>query len=675
MNFWDYSFRVALFGSLLLSVTCCNGIFRQGGYGSTASDSIVILLDMGKLQPDEMSQEAADYLYRALELILQKSPKKNIIFEIYYNLGKRSQYTGNLDLALSYFNEALKYSGKKNLALTGNVHNHIGQIAVQQGKFDLAMEHFPKAMSIRIQLDDIEGQASSYRNIGTAYHKSKYYELAQTQYELSLDIYVSNSNEIGIADCYNNLGALWLDLNEHRRALEYFLKSEEIYLKNNVSAQLWSVYFNIGHTYFLLHEQERALTYFGKMQALSEVLASPVKLAESFRIMGAFYYDLEVMDSAMYYYSKAIDIAQQHSLHEILHDALDWRSRLHVRYGRYGEALVDQINHCEAFNAINNIETAKAFVQKSEQYQYYMLQQEQLYRYRIQQAFIIGLSAILVLVAAMGIEARRGYLQKKKANVLLTRQKEEITDSLRYASMIQKATLPAKEYSESVLPEHFIYYKPRDIVSGDFYWIDRKEEYIIVAAADCTGHGVPGAIVSMLGISTLTKIAGKMKIPKADEILNELRNEIIRLLNPVGSVDTRQDGMDIALTIINTKKQEIEYAGAFNPLYIIRNGELIEKKADRMPIGLFTKREDPFTACCFKYLPGDTIYLFSDGYYDQFGGEKDSKFKTKNFKDLLININRCSMDEQAKIIDKTHLEWRGETPQIDDILVVGIKLE
>ena len=657
-----------------MAFTCCNGIFRQGEYSSASSDSIVMLVDLGKLQPDEMSQEAVAYLYRALELIMQKSPKKNVLFEIYYNLGKRSQYTGNLELALSYFREALRYTDKKNLALAGNVHNHIGQIAVQQGKFDVAMEHFPKAMSIRIQLGDVEGQASSYLNIGTAYHKSQYYQLAQSQYELSLDNYVLCDNEIGIADCYNNLGALWLDLHEHRRALDYFLKSEEIYLKNNINLQLWNVYFNIGNTYMMLHELEQARIYFQKMQQLSDDMASPSKLAESFRIMGAFYYDLDMPDSAMYYYSKAIDIAQHHGLYEILYDALEWRSRQHSLLARYAEALTDYMNQCDAFQAINNLETAKAFVQKSEQYKHYMLQQEQLYRYRIQQAFIIGLSAILVLVAAMGIEARRGFLQKKKANALLTKQKEEITDSLRYASMIQKATLPAKEFSERVLPEHFIYYRPRDLVSGDFYWIDRKGDYIIVAAADCTGHGVPGAIVSMLGISTLTKIAGKMKIPKADEILNELRNEIIQLLNPEGSVDTRQDGMDIALTIINTKKREIEFAGAFNPLYIVRNGELMEKKADRMPIGLFLKSEAPFKSSCFEYIPGDTIYLFSDGYADQFGGKNDSKFKTKNFKDLLLNICQYPLDEQAEIIDKTHLEWRGQTPQVDDILVVGIKL-
>jgi serine phosphatase RsbU (regulator of sigma subunit) len=245
------------------------------------------------------------------------------------------------------------------------------------------------------------------------------------------------------------------------------------------------------------------------------------------------------------------------------------------------------------------------------------------------------------LVGAVGVVLYRGFVQKKKANALLAKQndllehqKQEITDSIRYASLIQKATLPAKDYSDSVLPEHFVYYKPRDIVSGDFYWIDRTDNHIIVAAADCTGHGVPGAIVSMLGISTLTKIAGKMETPKADEILNELRSEIIRLLNPVGSADRRLDGMDIALVVIHTKIREMEYAGAYNPLYLVRDGQLIEKKANKMPIGLYVKKDELFTAHRIDYQTGDIIYLFSDGYSDQFGGTDSSKFKTKNFKNL-----------------------------------------
>jgi len=253
-------------------------------------------------------------------------------------------------------------------------------------------------------------------------------------------------------------------------------------------------------------------------------------------------------------------------------------------------------------------------------------------------------------------------------------QKKDITESICYASIIQKSTLPAKEYVDSILPEYFIYNLPRDILSGDFYWFYHNSDGIIAAVADCTGHGIPGAIVSMLGISILAEIVRKMDILIADEILNKLRNKVIRLLNPVGCQSIIQDGMDISLVIFHTKNRKIEYAGANNPLYLIRDGQLIEIKANKMPIGVYVRKDEPFTAISFDYFPGDTFYLFSDGYVDQFGGEHDKKFTKKNFKELLLSINDYSMTEQAKILDQTHRDWKGMCPQLDDILVVGIRI-
>ena len=275
----------------------------------------------------------------------------------------------------------------------------------------------------------------------------------------------------------------------------------------------------------------------------------------------------------------------------------------------------------------------------------------------------------------VALRGRKAILDElEKSHELLEKQKNEITESIRYASIIQKATLPTKEYTDSIFPEYFIYNNPRDILSGDFYWFYHIDDYIIAAVADCTGHGVPGAIVSMLGISELSEIVRKMKELKADEILNELRNKIIHLLHPAGSNSIIQDGMDIALVILHTKNRKIEYAGANNPLYLVRDGQLIEKKANKMPIGIYILKNEPFIATSFDYFPGDTLYMFSDGYVTQFGGEHDTKFNKKNFKELLLSINDYSMAEQAKILDKTHRDWKGMQPQIDDILVVGVRL-
>ena len=277
-----------------------------------------------------------------------------------------------------------------------------------------------------------------------------------------------------------------------------------------------------------------------------------------------------------------------------------------------------------------------------------------------------------MIVSLRGRETLLDELEKSYK--MLEKQKAEITSSILYASMIQKATLPTKEYTDSIFPEYFIFNKPRDILSGDFYWFYNKDDCRIAAVADCTGHGVPGAIVSMMGISILSEIVRKMEILKADEILNKLRNKIIHMLNPIGSESIIQDGMDITLVVCHIKNREIDYAGANNPLYLIRNRQLIDVKANRMPIGVYTRENEPFTSTNFDYLPGDTIYMFSDGYVDQFGGENDTKFNRKNFKDLLLKISDCPMEEQSKIIEKTHLDWKGDQDQTDDILVLGIRL-
>jgi len=397
--------------------------------------------------------------------------------------------------------------------------------------------------------------------------------------------------------------------------------------------------------------------------------------------VGLFHDDNQQQDSAIIYYSKAIEIAYSSNLFDVLLYALEQRSKLYASKSYFREAYNDLVAYSFAYDALNNSEMIKAFTQRAMQYEFDMKQREQFFQNRIQRIFIIALSVVVLLVCVVGVLQYRAFMRKKRDHVLLAsqhkmleKQKEEITDSIRYASLIQKATLPAKEYSDHILPEHFIYYRPRDIVSGDFYWINNMGDFIIVAAADCTGHGVPGAIVSMLGISTLSKVASRMKTPKADVMLNELRDEVIQLLNPAGSADQRQDGMDIALAIINTNKHEIEFAGAYNPLYLVRDGELIEKKANRMPVGLHVKQNEQFTSTYFDYLPGDTIYVFTDGYADQFGGVDETKFLSKNFKKLLVDINQNSMIEQAQIIDKTHLAWRSEIPQIDDILIIGIRL-
>lgn len=253
-------------------------------------------------------------------------------------------------------------------------------------------------------------------------------------------------------------------------------------------------------------------------------------------------------------------------------------------------------------------------------------------------------------------------------------QKNEITDSIRYAKRIQNALYPPCELISDSLNDFFILNKPRDIVSGDFYWMAEKEDKVVVAVSDCTGHGVPGAFMSMLGIAYLNEIVNKTVTLRANEILNQLRGNVIRSLHQTGKNDEAREGMEMALCIIDFERGKVQYSGAFNPLYLIRNKELIEFKGDTMPIGIYSDEEESFTNQKIELQKGDALYMFSDGYVDQIGGPRRRTFRSKYFKELLLSNSEKKMVDQYKILEQTIEDWRGDLEQIDDILVMGLRV-
>ena len=261
---------------------------------------------------------------------------------------------------------------------------------------------------------------------------------------------------------------------------------------------------------------------------------------------------------------------------------------------------------------------------------------------------------------------------QRQHNIVL-KQKQEITDSIVYAERIQRVLLPQEEIFDELFEDHFILYRPLHIVSGDFYWVKKVNQHVIIAAADCTGHGVPGAFMSMLGISFLNEICSKEKITKASDILTELRKMIKTSLKQTKDVGGSKDGMDMAIYSINMDNYSMQYAGAYNPAYIIRNNEMKIIKADRQPIAVHIKEKD-FINHTFQLQKSDIIYTFSDGYADEFGGEEGKKFKIKNFKKLLLDIHKKSLKEQHDILDDTITNWLRGYQQIDDILVIGVKI-
>ena len=265
----------------------------------------------------------------------------------------------------------------------------------------------------------------------------------------------------------------------------------------------------------------------------------------------------------------------------------------------------------------------------------------------------------------------------------ITRQKDQIIDSIRYAERIQSAILPPLENLSESLTDHFILFKPRDIVSGDYYWTTLKGDKLMIAVADCTGHGVPGAFLSMLGISSMNEIVNRSRTIRANEILEQLRDFVITSLHQKGTRGEAQDGIEIALCVIDTRKKILEYAGANRPLYIVRRNtkkasgkgyQMMHIHADRMPIGIYEQKSISFTNHEIPLEIGDSIYLFSDGYVDQLGGPSRKTFRSKYFRELLLEVQDQSMEEQKQALQDRLDSWRGEVEQIDDILVIGIKI-
>ncbi|NOZ34337.1 MAG: SpoIIE family protein phosphatase [Chlorobi bacterium] len=267
----------------------------------------------------------------------------------------------------------------------------------------------------------------------------------------------------------------------------------------------------------------------------------------------------------------------------------------------------------------------------------------------------------------------------KKKNEQITEQNEQIKSSIQYARRIQEALLPPENLISEVLNDYFVYYKPRDIVSGDFYWFKKIKNTVIFAAADSTGHGVPGAFMSMLGIAFLNEIVTEdfyaSDSCSASLILDGLRDKIKKTLRQTGQgEDQTSDGMDMSIILINTENLTMQYAGAYNPLYIVRNNKLTEVQADKMPVGVYVKDNQNFTNKRAQLQKNDILYMFSDGYYDQFGEETGRKFMKKRFREFLEEISVKSMKEQKEIVDKTFTEWKGTTDQSDDVLLAGIKI-
>ena len=597
----------------------------------------------------------------------------------FYNL------TGDYEKAVDYiirskdiFERADNYQG------IGSAYNNLGATYEEMGRYDEAMDNLIKALSIYEFNVDSSSIAKTYLNLGLLYFRQEDHVKSLELYNKSLQIRERTGDKAGMALLYNNIAIVNYYLEDYDNVRNYFEKAYKIYFELGYIRQQLMALSNLAEILNIIGQKEKALENYFKILELEKKLGQKGEFAQTHFLIGDLYLSRGDFTNAKKHMYKSLEIAQEIGALAEICNAYNLLSQIYKDEHKYKEALEyhelylafnDSVFNIEKSRQIQEIET-KYETKKKEQL-IRNLENEQIIKnlqIKKQRIFLFSFFAGFLLISIFLIILFKQIKKIRAANILLAYQKKQITDSIEYASRIQTAILPPGDYISKIIPEHFILYKPRDIVSGDFYWITHKDGKIVIAAVDCTGHGVPGAFMSMLGFAFLNEIVNKETELKANSILNQLRDYVKASLHQTGKEGEAKDGMDIALCIIDPDNFKMQYSGAYNPLYLIRNQEFISLKADRMPIGIHIIEKGSFTNHEIDIQKGDIVYIFTDGYIDQFGGPKSRKFKLKPFKELLISIKDKPMSEQKEILETEFAKWKGNHEQIDDVLVMGIKI-
>ncbi|MFH2141114.1 MAG: tetratricopeptide repeat protein [Bacteroidota bacterium] len=611
----------------------------------------------------------------------------------------RSQYSK----ALQYFEESLNICETHDLKQgMAKSLNGIGVIYKNIGDLNKALENYQKALKIFTEIDDQNAISTALGNIGNIYKRWKNYDEAIEAYNQSLVIAEKVNNLEAKSLAINNRSLLYVEIGKYDEAILGFKQSLDIEILRNNLMGIARSYQNIGDVYYHWGSYEMAIDYFkksleieGKYDNKMGEIGALISIGEAFNKMGN-------NSDAIYYYNLSLKKAEKIGALNELKDIYSELANVYDETGDTKKSYDYYKEHIKYKDSIFNVESQETFANLKTVYETEQREQEieilekdnQISQEKINSQQIIIYTVISggFVVFVFLIFIFRLYRQKIKANKLLDEQKEEIetqrdlitvqkneiTDSILYAENIQMAILPPEDLIISIIPECFILFKPRNIVSGDFYWLGKHNDLIYIAVADCTGHGVPGALMSMLGMAYLNEIIMKNRTIAASEILNDMRDKIIISLRQSNEPGKTRDGMDISLCVINTEKQEIQYSGANNPIYIVYQQNLEEIKPDKMPIGIHYHKNISFTDKVIKYKNNTLLYMFSDGFADQFGGASGKKYKYKMFKEILLELSAHDLEKQKVLLENSLINWMGsdsyQYDQVDDILVIGVKL-
>ncbi len=627
----------------------------------------------------------------------KKAGNKIAMASCYNNLGAIFSMQGNYTEALKNHKASLKiakeFEDKEQIAASCM---NIGAVYDDQGNYPEAIKYYLSSLKINELLHDRAGIASCYSNLGIAYGNQCNYKEALKNQLASLRI----REELGLkretAKCYINIGVIYNSQGNYPRALENYYSALKINLELEDNEIIAALYDNIGNVYINQGNNLEALKNHTEALKLREKRENKQQIAASYINIGSDYVLLKNYTPAKFHLNYGLKLAKEIGKKEWIKNAYVSLAFMDSAMGNWHEAYINHKLYILYKDSLINEENTKKTVQAQMNYEFdkkeqatklkqekkdAILEQEMQKQKLVRNSFMGGFGLLLMLAVVV----IRAYHQKQKANDQLEEKNktielqkkevehknEEITSSIEYALRIQTAILPPQKIVKQYLENSFILYKPKDIVAGDFFWMETIDEKILFAACDCTGHGVPGAMVSVLCHSAINRAVREFRLTRPSDILDKT-NEIV-IDNFSKSEEIIKDGMDISLCTFHPKTKVLEWAGANNPLWIIKNKELIETRADKQPIGK-SENYKPFTNHLFELNSGDTVYIFSDGYSDQFGGESVKKLTKKRFRELILSIQSHSMQKQGTFLDNFITEYRNQNEQTDDILVMGVQI-
>lgn len=674
----------------------------------------------------ELAQELNNFEWQALAL---------------NRLGNVYQLKTNYLKALDYYLQALKINKESNsnaeiartLVNLANVYSVIGQ-------YQRSIEHFLEAMNIHESIGEKEGLAWTSLGIARLFKKLNLLDRAMQYAQSALQYYKEieqlTGKSVGVTLSLNEIGGIYSRLGDYEKALEYTQMVLDINTKTeNVHGQAAN-HISLGTIFLEKGNFDLARKNLVEALMLKKQVNDSIDLAPLYRYLGQVEMQYGNTKKAYEYFNQSLEFADKHRLIPDLSQAFLSLSIVLTKTGQHQKALEAYKNFSSYKDSLNSSDIAKLemqyeFEKREKEQELLARQREALQEARLdrQRVVLIFFVVAFLLAGALAAFIFYGYREKKRINLLLveqnneiTRQKQEIesqkeeieqqrdfvtrqrdqiaeqqrliTDSITYASRIQNAVLPGEISMEGLPWESFVFYKPKNIVSGDFYWVSKLSNgKVMLAVADCTGHGVPGAFMSMLGITLLREIAGKDENLMPADILMKMRQMVIVSLNQQGGKVDQADGMDMAIALIDPKTLTLEFAGAYLSAILVREGEfevedingnhrisktndlsLLELKGDKMPIGHHISGTTPFSNQKVQLQKNDMLYMFSDGYVDQFGGEKNIKFLLNNFRNLLMSIHSENISEQKRIVINTIEEYKGERKQVDDMIVLGVKI-